>query len=425
MTDTTASASAEGSATAAETVVVIGAGQAGGQAVTSLRQEGFAGRIVLVGDEPYYPYQRPPLSKKFLAGELPEERLYIKPVAFYEAQSIETRLGVRAEAIDRTARTVRLSDGEVLAYHHLILATGSRVREIPVPGVELTGVHYLRGIDDVLALRGAFAQAKSLAVVGGGYIGLEVAAVAAKAGLAVTVIEMAPRCLARVTAPEVSDFFECVHREEGVVIRTDVGVSGFEGADGVLTGVRLATGEVVPSDLAVVGIGILPNVELAAEAGLEVDNGIVVDAYARTSDPAVFALGDCANLPSGVVGARLRLESVQNAIDQAKHAAAAIAGQPKPYDEVPWFWSDQYDLKLQIAGISAGYDQLVVRGNPEEGRSFAAFYLKDGVVIAVDAVNAVPEFMIGKKLIAARARIAPEVLADLSLGMKEIGTMVG
>lgn len=403
-----------------ETFVIVGAGQAAGQVITSLRQNGFQGRIILIGDEDYVPYQRPPLSKKFLSGELGLERVYLKPEAFFAEQGVELKLGARATRIDRAAKTVTLETGETVAYDKLVLATGSRVRRLPVPGEDLGGVYYLRTIDDVMAIRSHFSEKARLVIVGGGYIGLEVAAVAVKAGLSVTVLEMEPRVMARVTAPEVSAFFEAVHRAEGVEILTQARVSGFEGEGGRLTTIACADGQRIGADIAIVGIGILPNQELAEETGLPCDNGILVDEHGQTGDPDIFAVGDCSNHPNDLVGRRIRLESVQNAIDQAKAVASALCGTLKPYTEVPWFWSDQYDLKLQIAGLSEGYDALVLRGDPET-RKFAAFYLRDGVIIAVDAVNAVPEFMIGKKLIAARARVAPERLADLSISMKELG----
>ncbi len=404
-----------------ETIVIVGAGQAAGQAVASLRQEGFGGHIVLIGDEEYVPYQRPPLSKKFLSGELGLERVYLKPQTFFEELGVELALGRRAMRLDRSARTVTLDNGTVQRYQKLLLATGSRVRRLPVPGEDLPNVFYLRTISDVLAIRERFGTGARLVIVGGGYIGLEVAAVAVKSGVSVSVLEMEERVMARVTAPEVSHFFEGVHREAGVDIRLGERVSAFEpGADGTLGTVVCANGHRIDADIAIVGIGIVPNVELALEAGLRCDNGIVVDEHGQTDDPAIFAAGDCANHPNDLVGRRIRLESVQNAIDQAKAAAAAMCGKPHPYHEVPWFWSDQYDLKLQIAGLSEGYDQLVLRGDPET-RHFAAFYLKDGAVIAVDAVNAVPEFMVGKGLIRDRARIAPDRLADTSVSMKALG----
>ncbi len=402
-----------------ETFVIIGAGQGGGQAAESLRREGFEGRIVLVGDEPYIPYLRPPLSKKFMAGEMPLERVYFKPPEFFDAQNIELRLKTNATRLDPAAKTVTLCGGEALAYDKLLIATGARVRTLDVPGVDLTGVHYLRTIEDVEGIQAHFKEGARLVIVGGGYIGLEVAAVAVKRGLDVTVLEVADRVLQRVTSPDMSAFFEGVHSAEGVAIRCNTGVTGFEG-EGRLAHVVIGGGEKLAADFAVVGIGILPNVELAQDAGLAVDNGIVVDEHARTSDPHVFAVGDCANLPNNHVGRRIRLESVQNALDQAKAAAAAMVGKPVPYHEVPWFWSDQYNLKLQMAGLNQGYDQAVLRGAPAE-RRFATFYLKNGSVIAVDAVNSPPDYMVGRKLIAARASVPVEVLADVGVSMKEIG----
>jgi 3-phenylpropionate/trans-cinnamate dioxygenase ferredoxin reductase subunit len=401
-----------------ETIVIIGAGQAGGQAAETLRREGFEGRIVLVGDEPHIPYQRPPLSKKFMSGEMPLERVYFKPPEFFDAEKVELKLNANAAKIDRARKVVVLDDGEELTYDKLLIATGSRVRTIDIPGADLPGVHYLRSITDVEGIQKNFREGAKLVVVGGGYIGLEVAAVAVKRGIDVTVLEMADRVLQRVTSPEMSAFFEKVHGEEGVKIRVGTGVTAFEG-DGKLEAVVTSTGEKLPADFAVVGIGILPNVELAAEAGLEVDNGIVVDETGRTSDPDIYAAGDCTSFHCGPVGRRIRLESVQNALDQAKAAAAAMAGVHKPYTEVPWFWSDQYNLKLQMAGLNQGYDQAIVRGNPDD-RRFATFYLKDGVVIAVDAVNSPPDYMVGRELIAKGAKVPPEELADTGVSMKEI-----
>ncbi len=403
-----------------ETFVIIGAGQAAGQAVASLRSEGFTGRIVLVGDEDYVPYQRPPLSKKFLSGELGLERVYIKPEDFFTKQGVDLKLGARATGLNRTLKTVTLESSETISYDKLMIATGSRVRRLPVPGEDLAGVFYLRTIDDVLHIREHFGSGKRLVIVGGGYIGLEVAAVAVKSGVAVTVLEMEERVMARVTAPQVSDFFEKVHGAAGVDIRLQTRVSGFEGRDGALTGVQCADGSRLDVDVAIVGIGILPNVELAQDAGLVCDNGIVVDEHGQTSDPDIFSAGDCTNHPNDLVGRRIRLESVQNAIDQAKVAAAAMCGTLKPYKEIPWFWSDQYDLKLQIAGLSEGYDQTVVRGTPDS-KTFAVFYLKGGRLIAVDAINAVPEFMVGRKLIAQGVRPDPVRLANMEISMKDLG----
>ncbi len=397
-------------------MVVIGAGQAASQLVASLRAEGYQPPITVIGDEAFPPYQRPPLSKKFLSGEMAEDRLYIKPPEFYAQANAALMLNVRATAVDLTAKTVTLADGAVLPYETLAFTTGSRVRKLTVPGADLPGIFYLRGIADVKAIQPHFEAGKRLVVVGGGYIGLETAAVAAKRGLKVTVVEALERCLQRVTSQQISDFFEGVHRAEGVTILTRTGVHGFDkAADGSLV-VHTANGD-IDADLVIAGIGILPEQEVAQAAGLVCENGIVVDEYARASDPNVYAIGDCANHPNPLLGRRLRLESVQNAIDQAKAAALCIVGRPKIYAEVPWFWSDQYDLKLQIAGISAPGDEVVVRGDPAT-RKFAVFYLRDGHVAAVDAVNAVPEYMIGRQLIAQKKPADPAKLADPAVPMK-------
>ena len=401
-----------------DSVIIVGAGQAASQMAASLRAEGYAGAITIIGDEPHLPYQRPPLSKAFLKGEITTDRLFIKPSGFYEENTCTLVLDTRVSAIDRSARTVRLSDGRDLSWTKLVLATGSRVRKLPLPGAEDPACHYLRGIDDVDRLRPALIPGKRLAIIGAGYIGLEVAAVAVKRGLKVCVIEAAPRVLARAASTQISEFFEDEHRRAGVDLRCYVRTESIE-----RTGETLAIGTssgVVPADLMLIGIGILPNTELAGDAGLDVDNGIRVNAFGQTDDPDIYAIGDCANLPNSFAEqGRVRLESVQNAIDQAKHAALSILGRPKPYDEVPWFWSDQYDLKLQIAGLSTSQDEIVLRGD-RTSRSFAAFHLRNGTITAVEAVNAAPEYMMGRRLIAARARVAPERLADKAIPMKDM-----
>lgn len=401
-----------------DSVVVIGAGQAASQLVASLRTEGFTGAITLIGDEKHLPYQRPPLSKAFLKGEITADRLFIKPREFYGEANCTLHLGRSATAVDRKARQVTLDDGTRISYSRLVFATGSRVRKLPIPGADLPGCYYLRGIDDVDLLRPRMTPGARLAIIGAGYIGLEVAAVAVKRGLKVSVIEAMPRVLARAASPQISAFFEDEHRKAGVDLRCYVRTESIA-QTGDMLAVSTSSG-IIPADFILVGVGILPNVELAKEAGLEVDNGIVVNQFAQTEDPNVFALGDCANLPNSFAqNGRVRLESVQNAIDQAKHAALAIVGKSKPYDEVPWFWSDQFDLKLQIAGLSTPADQIVLRGDPAS-RSFAAFHLQDGTVTAVEAVNAAPEYMMGRRIIAARARVAPERLADKAVPMKDM-----
>jgi 3-phenylpropionate/trans-cinnamate dioxygenase ferredoxin reductase subunit len=399
-----------------ERIVIIGAGQAGAQAVASLRADGFTGDLVMVGDEAYAPYQRPPLSKTYLMGTLDRERLFLKPDAFYAEAKCELLLNATASAIDRAQKIVTLSDGITLPYDKLLIATGSRVREIKCPGADLPGVFYLRSIADVDKLRPAFETAKNVAIVGGGYIGLEVGAVARKYDLNVTVFEAMERVMQRAVSKPISDFYDKTHRDAGVNILLNTGVEAFEGK-GKLEAIR-AGGKSYPTDIAVVGIGILPNDTLAKEAGLTVGDGIHVDPYCQTSDPSIWAAGDCTR-HHGRDGNHIRLECVQNAIDQAKFAALAMMGKPAPYKEVPWFWSDQYDLKLQIAGLAWPTDSLVVRGDPAS-RKFAVFHLRNGAVAAVEAVNAAPEYIVGRKLIAEGTKIPPEKLADLTIPMKNI-----
>ena len=399
-------------------VIVAGAGHAAGQLVASLKQKKYPGRITLIGDEPWYPYQRPPLSKKFLAGELPAERLYFKPASFYDDPNIEVLLGTRVLAVDRAGKAVEIENGDRLEYGTLVLATGSRVRRLPLAGSELAGVHYLRGIDDVNGLRPDLDGSRRVVIIGAGYIGLEVAAVARSLGNVVTVVEMEERVMSRVVSPQVSTFYQDVHREHGVTIMLAAGVQRIVGEERV-SGIELADGRILEADSVVIGIGILPNVELAADAGLEVDDGVLVDDRCRTGDTAIFAIGDCTRHPNAILGRNLRLESVHNALEQAKTAAANICGEDVIYAQVPWFWSDQYDLKLQIAGLSQGYDQVVIRGEPAS-RSFSCLYLKDGVLIAVDAVNKPKDFMQSKALISIHARIEPALLADGDVELKDM-----
>lgn len=405
--------------TNAKRIVVIGGGQAAAQAIQSLRMGGYTGALTLVGDEPVLPYQRPPLSKAYMKGEFAEERLYFKPSNWYADNKIDLVLSTRATGIDRTTRKVNLENGGHLDYDALIIATGSRPRLLPIEGVDLDQVHELRSLADVERIRPQMVAGRSIVIVGAGYIGLEAAAVARQMGLNVTVLEMAPRVLARVTSPVMSEFYEAEHRRQGVDIRTGTSLSKLEGKDGAVTTAVLGDGTKLDADLVLVGIGILPNEELARESGIACNNGILVDRDARTSDPRIFAAGDCACRPLVHFGRSGRLESVHNAIEQGKLAAAAILGKPRPIEDCPWFWSDQYDLKLQIAGLSQGYDQIVLRGSPDD-RKFAAFYLKNGTLIAVDAINSPPEFLASKKLIMSGAKIPADILADTSIPMKEI-----
>lgn len=403
----------------ASRILIIGAGQAAAQAVTTLRSKGYSGALTMIGEEPYAPYQRPPLSKAYLLGDLARERLTLKPAAFYGSERIALKLGCRAVRLDPKAHTVSLADGTQETYDKLLLATGARVKRVSLPGGTLANIFYLRGIDDADAIRAALNPGVRLVTVGGGYIGLEVTASAIKRGAKATVIEMAPRLMLRVVSEPMSQFYLEEHQRHGADIRLNVTVAGFEGANGKLERVHLSDGSTVAADCAVVGVGATPNVELAVEAGLACDDGILTDEFGQTSDPDIFAAGDCTKHPNALTGRHIRLESVQNAIDQARHAALAMLGEKIPYTEVPWFWSDQYDLKLQIAGLSADHDQQVMRGDPAK-RSFAVFYLKEGALVAVEAVNAVPEYMLGRKLIAARARIPADRLADARIPLKEL-----
>jgi 3-phenylpropionate/trans-cinnamate dioxygenase ferredoxin reductase component len=400
------------------TFVVIGAGHAAGQAVASLRQDGFDGAIELIGDELHLPYQRPPLSKQYLSGEQGLDKVYLRPAAFYAERKITLHLGKRAERIDRTAHEVTLGDDATLHYDKLLLATGSRVRLLNIGGSNLTGIHYLRTIADVDAIRAEFAPGKRIIIVGGGYIGLEVAAVAVKAGLNVTVLEMEDRILKRVTTEAMSAFYHQLHSGRGVNIRTSAKVSGFAG-NGRIDAVLTDTGERLPADLAIVGIGIIPNTELAAAAGLACENGILVDDHCRTADPDIYAAGDCTNHPNALLGRRLRLESVPNAMEQARVAAVNMNGGDSTYASIPWFWSDQYELKLQMAGFSADSDQAVVRGDPASNQ-FATFYLKGGIVVAVDAVNSPRDFMACRQMVDKRSRPDPVKLADPQTALKTL-----
>ncbi|WP_029058629.1 NAD(P)/FAD-dependent oxidoreductase [Stappia stellulata] len=380
-----------------DSLVIVGAGQAGAQVAQSLRMAGFEAPIALVGDEPHPPYQRPPLSKKHLAGEIDDEALHLRPLAFYEQNRIDCRFGVSVEAIDRDARELALSDGTRLGYATLVICTGTRPRALPLPGADLAGVVTLRTIADVERMRARLADPGHVAIVGGGYIGLEVAAVARTMGHEVTVLESRDRVMQRVVSPDVSAFFDALHRGNGVDIRLDTGVAGFSG-EGHVRALTLATGEELACDLALVAVGALPNDDLARAAGLEVDDGILVDASGRTSDPHIYAAGDCTRFFSARYGRSIRLESVQNAIDQAKAVAAALTGGAPDYDPVPWFWSDQYAIKLQIAGLSQDHDTALTVGDPATN-SFYVAYLAQGRLAAVDSINHPRSHMMARRAI--------------------------
>ena len=400
-------------------VVIVGAGHAGGSAAAFLRQYGHVGPIVLIGDEPLLPYQRPPLSKAWLKGEADAESLQLKPSSWYEEAGVSLRLGGVVVSLNRGAKTVTLASGEHLAYDYLILATGARARALPIPGADLAGVLALRTAADAEALKGALGPGKRLAVVGGGYVGLEAAASTVALGGHATIIEREPRVLARVACETLSNFFQDYHGVRGVTFLLNASVAGFDGADGHVTGVRMTDGSVIACDVALVGVGAIPNEELARDAGLHCTNGVVVDIEARTADPFVFAIGDLTHRPLPIYERQFRLESVPNALEQAKQAAAAITGRPMPPHEIPWFWSDQYDLKLQIAGLPFDADRQVVRGDVAAAK-FAVFHLKGDLVQAVEAVNAPPEFMAGKQLIARRTPVSVEKLANPTISMKEV-----
>ncbi len=397
-------------------IVVIGAGQAAGQAAASLRQEGFEGEITIIGDEAQAPYQRPPLSKAYLSGEVGLDRVLVRPENFYADKGINLQTGVRVESINRADKTIATSTGSTLSYDKLLIATGSRPRILNIEGSDLEGLHYLRTVDDVDGIRTAMEAAKNVCIVGGGYIGLEVAAVAKKAGHNVTVLEMEDRILQRVTTAEMSEFYHALHTGRGVDIRVNTMVSGFAGENGRVTSV-LCGDESIPADLVIVGIGIIPNVELAEAAGLTCDNGIVVNDHCQTSDPDIYAAGDCTNHPNPILDRRLRLESVPNAMEQARTACSNMLGGDKTYAAVPWFWSDQYELKLQMVGFSADGDQSVLRGD-KASNEFAVFYLKDGNVVAVDAVNSPKEFMVAKQLYGKAVNEAD--LANPAFELKEL-----
>ncbi|MCK5891641.1 FAD-dependent oxidoreductase [Aeromicrobium sp.] len=393
--------------------VIVGASHAGAQLAASLRQEKWDGEIILIGNESALPYQRPPLSKAYLAGKNTLEDLAIRSAEFYAKQDIQLQ-DATVDAIDRPAGQLALSNGESLRYDKLALCLGARARRLPAPGADLAGVFYLRTAADVELIREAAATARRAVIVGGGYIGLETAASLRALGLDVTVLEATERVLERVTAPEVSAFFDRIHREEGVVVRTGALVQALTG-DAQVREVVLTSGENISADIVIIGIGVEPNVELAAAAGLVVDNGILIDSHARTSDPDIVAAGDCASQDIARYGRRIRLESVSSAGEQAKVAAAAMCDKPKEIAALPWFWSDQYDLKLQIAGLNTGYDEVILSGDPARDRDFTCFYLRDGELIAADCVNRPRDFMFSKRVITQRTPVLREELVGQSV----------
>jgi 3-phenylpropionate/trans-cinnamate dioxygenase ferredoxin reductase subunit len=400
-------------------VLIVGAGHGGAQAAIMLRQLKFEGTIAIIGDEPEIPYERPPLSKEYFAGEKTFERIHIRPEKFWEDRNIAMILNTRIVSVDHAAHSVTSERGETFGYGHLIWATGGSPRLLPIRGGGLPGVQGVRTKADADAMKAASAEAKQIVVIGGGYIGLEAAAVLSKSGKKVVLLEAQDRVLARVAGPELSHFYEAEHRSHNVDIRLGVSVTAIEGVDHV-TGVRLSDGAVIPADLVIVGIGIIPAVEPLIAAGATGDNGVRVDQNCRTSLPNIFAIGDCAahiNLYAG--NTEIRLESVQNANDMATIVAKTICGDAQPYLTVPWFWSNQYDLKLQTVGLSIGYDDVVLRGTPES-RNFSTIYLKNGTVIALDCVNAVKDYVQGKALVTGQLQIDKALLADVGRPLKDL-----
>ena len=397
--------------------IIIGAGQAGASAAAKLRNLGYDNDITLIGAESAPPYQRPPLSKKYMLGEMDLERLYLRPIDYYESNNITLRLGTKVDAIDTATKSITIQD-ETLSYDNLILTTGSWPRRLPAKiGGDLRGVYYMRDLADSDAMADEFQEGRRALIIGGGYIGLEAAAVAAKKGVKVTLVEMADRILQRVAAPQTSDFFRAAHAAQGVDIREGVGLDHLIDHNGRVGAAKLSDGSEIEIDFAIVGVGIIPASELAEAAGITLDNGIMVDEFGRTSAPNVYAAGDCASLPFR--GDRIRLESVQNAIDQAENVAANIMGQNIPYAPMPWFWSDQYDIKLQIAGLNRGYDAVYARREPESDTP-SYWYYRGETLLAVDAINDSRAYMVGKRLIEMGASPAPKEVMDPNTNLKEL-----
>ena len=405
-------------------IVIVGAGHAGVQLAASLREEGFEGAITLLSDDPRLPYQRPPLSKAYMKREATADSLILRGPAFYEQKQIDLRLGVAAEAIDRAAHAVRLRSGETLAYSRLVLATGGLARPFAVPGATLAGVHVLRDMGDADALRDRLENSKNVVVVGAGFIGLEFAAVAAKARLNVAVVEVAPRVMGRAVSPALSDFYAEAHRDFGANVLLGMGVAEIIGTGGKMSGVKLSDGRVLPADFVVVGIGVVARDGLAKAAGLDCPNGVRVDAQLATSDPDIFAIGDAALHPNVWGSREMRLESVQNATDQARALARTLTGKPTPYDALPWFWSDQGDLKLQMVGLMDKADAYVTRGDPAT-RAFSVFGFAGGKLVAVESVNKPADHMMARKLIATGAALSPEQAGDADFDLRALAKAAG
>jgi 3-phenylpropionate/trans-cinnamate dioxygenase ferredoxin reductase component len=401
-------------------ILIVGGGHGGAQAAIALRQAKFEGSVAIITDEAEYPYERPPLSKEYLSGEKSFERIMIRPAAFWHDRHIDVLLGRRVKSVDPDKKLVQTMSGDIIGYGQIIWATGGAARRLMIDGGNLAGIHVIRNKIDVDMILAEIAEVQQIAIIGGGYIGLEAAAALRKLGKSVVLLEAQERVLARVAGKELSNFYENEHRAHGVDVRTAVVVEALNGDDGTVTGILLAGGEIIPAQMVIVGIGIIPAVSPLLQAGAAGGNGVDVDEYCRTSLPNIYAIGDCASHANDFAdGAVMRVESVQNANDMASAVAKSIIGDLTPYKAVPWFWSNQYDLRLQTVGLSADYDETVLRGDPAE-RSFSVIYLKSGKIIALDCVNATKDYAQGRALVLAGAIISPEILADNSVTLKEI-----
>ena len=404
--------------------VIVGTGQAGFQTAASLRTEGYQEKITLIGEEPHIPYQRPPLSKGFALGQQDFESIELRPRSFYQDHRIDLIPGKKVTAVDRGQRSVTLASGESFLYEKLVLAVGARNRKLSIKGAKLDGVLYLRSLDEAVVVKERLKNAQQIVVIGGGFIGLELAAVACSLGKSVTVLEALPRLMSRAVAPLISEFYSGLHASKGVKVVCGASVSEIAGSGGKVQAVLLANGTRYSADLVLVGVGVVPSTELARNSMLPVANGIAVNEYLQTSDENIFAIGDCAEHPCAFAGERVRLESVQNAADQAQCVAATIAGRRNVYRALPWFWTDQFDVKLQMAGISNGHDCVVSRGNAES-RKLSVFYFKEGRLIAIDSINRPLDHMMGRKLIAAGVPLTPAQAADESVDLKKLASSIG
>jgi 3-phenylpropionate/trans-cinnamate dioxygenase ferredoxin reductase subunit len=401
-----------------EDLVIIGAGQSAIQCINSLKKEGYAGSITMIGEEEHLPYQRPPLSKGFLEDSVNKERLYFKKLDFFTENKIQLKLGTSANKVDLENKLVFLSDDTHLSFDKLVFATGSRVRKLDFPGSNLSSIHYLRGLDDAESIKNDLERSKEVVVIGAGYIGLEVAAIAAKKNVTVSVIEMADRVMNRTVDPQISDYYLKLHQNNGVKFIFNNSLEEIKGSKKVES-VLCSDGSEIKADMVIIGAGIIPNVELADQAGVFCDNGILVDEFGQTNYKNIYACGDCTSHPNKLLNKQLRLESVHNAMEQSKTVAFSALAKPLEYNQVPWFWSDQYDHKLQIVGLSGEHDNVVMRGNTKD-QKFMLFYTKDNQLIAVDAVNNPKEFLICRKLVANKVKIKSEMISDINTNLNDL-----